>query len=188
MTELMRYAVFALMDDQTTSFVRMLQRSLSDRTGDCTVSFFPVHVTVRGRFLTNSSSALSAFKDIAHSKPFEPYRVELVGPVFRSPDLVWLQVRGGTAGSQQLGSLHEAVDAMTLPLIVEDEVSPLHRGKDYCPHVTLGWGCSEAGFLEYAATQPPLRFQARLKSLALVKYPQWPLREDVQIVAEADFS
>ncbi len=186
MTDLTRYAVFGLFDQQTTCRVRALQHRLTERTGNGTVLFFPVHVTIRGRFLGSSADILPAFRRIGESITRDPGIIELRGPVFRQPDLTWLQIDPATAGYRELCWMHRAADRVLRPYIVRDEVSPHHAGDSYCPHVTLGWGSSEADVLALPTTQAPVAIVAQMLSLALVKYPkEWPVDEDLKIIAEA---
>jgi len=119
----------------------------------------------------------------------DPGMIELRGPVFHPPDLTWLQIEPATAGFRELGRMHRAADTVLRPYIVRDEVSPLHAGDSYCPHVTLGWSSSEADVLALFTPPAPVAIVARLVSLVLVKYPEeWPVKEDLKIVYVAYLS
>jgi|SRR5271157_716035 len=183
MTNLTRYAVFGLFDEQTTCCVRDYQRRLTDRTGNGTVLFFPVHVTIRGRFLASAPDALGAFRQLGGSITRDLGPIELRGPVFRPPDLTWLQIEPATEGFRELGRMHRAADTVLRPYIIRDEVSPLHAGDSYYPHVTLGWGSSEADVLALFTPQASVVIVARLVSLVLMKYPEeWPVKAGLKVV------
>jgi len=187
MAELTRYAVFGLFDDRTTCLVRALQHQLADWTGNRTVFYFPVHFTIRGRFWADPRDAVDAFRRFGESDAYNLGGIELMDPVFRGPDLAWLQVNPATQGFREFCRMHRAADAALRPIIVRDEVSPNHAGEAYCPHVTLGWGSFGGDVLALLRSRPPITMVARLVSVALGKYPRgWPVNEDLTIVDALD--
>jgi hypothetical protein len=153
------------------------------------VLFFPVHVTIRGRFLASATDAVEAFRRLGETITHDVRMIELRGPVFRPPDLSWLRIDPATASFRELRRMHRVADTVLRPHIVRDEVSPLHAGNSYCPHVTLSWGSSEADVLALFTPQAPVAIVAQLVSLVLVKYPEeWPVKENLKIVNVADLS
>lgn len=187
MSELARYAVFGLLDKPTASSVRALQQQLARRSGNGVALHFPVHITVRGRFLSEPQHAVSAFHRLMGQEALSQASMVLSGPVFRLPDLVWLEICSGASSCAELATLHAKADAIFRQEMRHDEVMPEHAGENYCPHVTLGWGCSEADLATTPGLESKVKLVATLTSLALVAYPaMWPVREDLVVVEAHD--
>ncbi len=186
MTDLSRHAVFGLLDEATTHCLRSLQLRLAEKTGNRTALFFPVHVTLRGRFRTRPCLAEEAFRRFCRGDAYSPGPIELVGPVFRAPELVWLEVAAGTHAFHELARMHRDASEAFQTVLEEDEVPPEFAGAGYRPHVTLGWGGTAADAEQLAPASPTV-IAARMTALALVRYPpEWPVREELTIVASED--
>jgi hypothetical protein len=183
MADSLVYAVFGLLDEVASRRVRALQQQLTGRTGDRTASFFPVHVTIRGRFRAQPRLAGAAFRRFCESERHAPGAIELTGPVFRAPDLAWLEVGRSSRSFRELRRIHGNADDAVRGILDQDEVAAEHTGDGYTPHVTLGWGCNEEDVRALAAQEPSLVIAARLVAVALAKYPAgWPVSEELEVV------
>ena len=187
MSDLSRYAVFGLFDEATARRVRSLQHRLTERTGNRTVLFFPVHVTIRGRFWARPCLAEEGFRRFRKSNSYDPGLIELTGPAFHAPDLVWLEIGAATHGFQELGRMHRDANETFRSVLEKDEVLPRYAGDGFFPHVTLGWGCAKENADELLVPSSLATIAGRLTSLALVRYPTvWPVNEDLDMIELAN--
>src|SRR5579862_2952491 len=92
-TPLSRYAVFGLIDRRFQKQVRVWQRHLSALSGNNLSLRFPVHITLRGRFLAEKEKVVEAFHQMNTSCSFPDLKdVALERPSFHKPGLAWLKV------------------------------------------------------------------------------------------------
>lgn len=172
-----RYAVFGLLDDATARAVRPLQQRLSAATGNDLAQRFPVHITLRGRFRCTPDVVTQVWDEL-RLRHDRQHHIVLSGPVFRVPDLLWLEASPESTGYADLVRWHgELTRALK---VTEDETSPAHTGEGYRPHVTLGWGASEQ-LLDGPIEPFPLNLTTTVTTIVLAEYPAtWPASGVVQ--------
>jgi hypothetical protein len=186
MKDIVRYAVFGLLDEEATCRVGALQQQLTELTANRTALFFPAHITIRGRFWASDRSVNGVLRHLRESGSYASGPFQLIGPVFRPPDLLWLELSAATLGFRELSRMHRDVSALFRSIVQRDEVPADHAGEGFQPHVTLGWGCSPVDVGELEVSSLPISLSAEVASLALVKYPgEWPVTECLEIIETA---
>lgn len=177
-----RFLIFSTLDDALSVLIRQQQTRLSCLTGNQLALKFPVHITLRGPFWTGAEiPALSICLQRIY-RLYHPIPIILDGPVFVDPDLCWLEVVQTSAGFANLLDLHRHLDEELRRHVVTDDVPTNHKGKDYRPHVTVGWGADAA----IRHSRPPFwhcGITGVLEKVVLAVYPgHWPAEGEVEIV------
>jgi 2'-5' RNA ligase len=168
-----RYAVFGLLDDDATQAVRSTQQRLFGITGNDLALRFPVHVTLRGRFQADPEAVNRAWEQLC-LRLHGPSRFRLSRPVFRPPDLLWLEVKPESPGHANLVRWHSELTRELEAVVTEDETQPAHTGEGYRPHVTLGWGVT-GEVLALSGEIVPSASTAFVTAVVLAEYPStWP--------------
>ena len=179
-----RILVMGILDERLTAVVRDYRRRLSSLTGNQLALRFPVHVTLRGPFWTETDAG--ALGDFVHGicKDSRMVSIVLDGLAFVDPGLCWLPVKLQTEGAAALYAMHRRLDRELAPHVVRDDVPPDHKGRNYRPHVTLGWGVDAS----VCGNQPLFSdcdgLTGTLHGVAVGSYPDdWPDRGDVEIIS-----
>ncbi|MEB3828299.1 2'-5' RNA ligase family protein [Phormidium sp. CCY1219] len=182
MDEINRYAIFALLDFTSSRWVRHEQYRLARITQNYMAFCFPVHITIRGRFLATPERVAKAFREINPSVAKLPATISLNQPIYLQPDLAWLEVVPENQGYQTLRSLQEYFEDRVSGYAIADEVPDSHKHAGFRPHITLGWGVTPAVFQKFLGFHVPILPPSCIESLVLVRYPlHWPLTEAVKI-------
>lgn len=184
-----RFAIFGVLDERAGLLVRGLRERLSEATGNRLALSFPVHVTIRGRFLAHEVDARFVFGQLVQVwAAGPPGMLSLSGPAFCPPDLAWLQVEQSSLGYESLARLHREADAACLRCLVRDEVSAEHAGDGFSPHVTLGWGVTASQVTELLHSSR-LPINSWVERFALARYPSdWSQSRPVELIQSVDIS
>lgn len=195
-----RLLICGLLDEDLRGIARDYQTGLSELTGNRLALRFPVHITLRGPF--HASTAISSLCAILQRVCRLHLRVpiRLNGPVFVDPDLCWFEVGRTTAGFSTLLDLHGRFEKEIAKAVVLDDVPEDFKGRNYRPHVTLGWGVkgnavgassNGSGLLEaervtigdHPLFHRPVALTGVVENVAIARYPRgWPLEGDVEIL------
>ncbi|MDJ0705537.1 MAG: hypothetical protein QNJ46_19855 [Leptolyngbyaceae cyanobacterium MO_188.B28] len=185
MCDIKRLAIFALISSSDTHLVRLEQHYLTSLTGNSMALGFPVHITVKGRFLANQNAVEKVISDaglsIGSNIP-TPICVQLSEPKYIAPQLSWLEVLPSSEGFSQLTFLHQLFEQRIKEFVVEDEVPEAHKNSGFCPHITLGWGVTPQTWQEYSTNRKHILEQTQISHIALACYPyNWPINESVDL-------
>lgn len=185
MCEIKRLAIFALISNSDSHLVRLEQNYLTSLTRNSMALGFPVHITVKGRFLANQNVVERVIIDarlIIASNFVAPICVQLSDPKYIPPQLSWLEVLPSSDGFSQLTLLHQLFEQTIKEFVVEDEVPEAHKNSGFCPHITLGWGVTPRTWREFSISRKHTLQRAQISHLALVCYPHnWPMNESVDL-------
>lgn len=177
-----RFVIFGVVDEVLFEAVRVYQNALSRLTGDRKALCFPVHVTLRGPFWTDSGNLPSLIQRIKlHCESRFAFKVAVTGPVLVQPDLCWFEVITGTDGFSVCRDLHTRMREIVRPLAAADDVPADHAGINYRPHMTVGWGVGAA--IPDGIFAGPVSLVGMMRSIAVARYPDsWPIAGDVRVV------
>lgn len=187
MSSLKRLAVFGLISSKYIQSIRLEQHFLSGLTKNNIAFNFPVHVTLKGRFLAYDKNVEKIFHRIYFncSSLLIPSQaiVNLSNPKYIKPQLSWLEVLPDNQGFNSLMNIHQILEAEVKEFVVEDEVPKAHKNLGFRPHVTLGWGVTPQAWEEYSVSRVFSLKQAQVSHIALACYPQdWTANESVDIL------
>lgn len=183
MSELNRYAVFALLDSRSSCHIRSEQIRLASLTDNQMAFCFPIHITLRGRFIAKEDVVTKAFNDIKTACPLLPAEISLSEPRYIKPELGWLEVLPKNRGYEHLVYLHRLFEDRLKGAVIEDEVPESYKNSAFRPHVTLGWGVTPELWERYLSSELLTLKQTSIDQIALVIYPHsLPLREPVSTV------
>lgn len=166
-----RWAIFGLLDATSAVFIRRVQTELSTLVGNDRALRFPVHVTIRGRFIAREPDAESFFQALARGWS-KPLATRLCAPSASNSGVAWLGVSNAEC-QVVLRRLHCDAERRAAALRLGDEVPPEHKLRNYEPHVTLAWDCQTA-MLDRMVREHGERLEslrASVVDLALVRYP-----------------
>lgn len=184
MPHLKRYAIFALLDAGSASSIRSKQRRLTEITGNKMAFIFPVHITLKGRYIADESVILEAFKEINLSAIKIPIDICLSQSLYIQPELAWLEVLPHYQGYETLLHLHKLFENLLSQVVIEDEVPEAYKNLGFRPHVTLGWGVTPEAWTRYfSKEQLPALYPSRIDSIALVRYPDsWHREGNIDVI------
>lgn len=174
-----RLLILGTLNDELSTGIRHYQERLSSLTGNLLALRFPAHITIRGPFWTETGLARSRdwIENICRS--YRQIEIVLNGPASVDPDLCWLEVDPASAGFAGLRELHMKLEDEVGSLVAIDDVPANHKGENYRPHVTLGWGTDSATHRNL----PAWRATGFLDRVAVAVYPQnWPIKGNVEII------
>lgn len=184
MSDLSRYAIFALLDSNSASIIRNEQHRLSSITANKMAFCFPVHITLKGRFIAKESklNKLANFKLTNINTPFD---ISLSQSLYINPELVWLELLPYAQGYETIVNLHKLFEDIVKPDVIEDEVPESHKNNYFRPHVTLGWGLTPQ-FWEKYSLQELLRFyECKIDNIVLVCYPNnWLQGSPIKVISK----
>lgn len=185
-----RYAIFGLIDQTTAKLIRTSQQVLSTCTGNSLALRFPIHITLRGPFWANSNGIHSLLNQTKKSTAaFHRLEVLLEGPVLVSPALCWLELTATGPALQYMSRLHNVLEGLVAPLMLRDDVPDEHKGANFRPHVTLGWGVSPVTLCANLFNAEPLRLHGMIESIAIVRYPEkWPEEGSVEVLGRSNLA
>lgn len=177
-----RFVIIGIVDDILSDTVRKYQDALSSLTGDRKALCFPVHVTLRGPFRADGGNiALLAEEIHRYRESCSVFQIVVAGPLFVQPDLCWLEVQAEGGGLTTCGNLHREMEKAARPVVVQDDVPDGHRGDNYRPHVTVGWGAAEG--IASDVFPGPVSLNGTIGSIAVARYPDaWPDEGEVRVV------
>jgi 2'-5' RNA ligase len=166
-----RWAIFGLLDAKTEAVIRRVQSELSILVRNDRALRFPVHVTVKGRFLASESDAESVFRELAMAWN-EPLAARLCAPSVSSAGIAWLSVSDPDSLAT-LRLFHRDAEGLVAALGLVDEVPFEHKLNGYVPHATLAWNCrtEELDRVDNEYGQLIESLRASVVDLALVRYP-----------------
>ena len=191
MQNLSRFAVFAVMISENEELIRAEQRYLTHLTGNRLALAFPVHITLKGRFLADKNTVITTFKNtvtkILEKTKIEfpplPKTIHISNAKYVNSQLSWLEVLPNTQGFYTLLYLHSTFEKEMNGLVVIDEVPEEHKNSNFCPHITLGWGVTLEVWEKYLADRKLNLNQSQIKYIALASYPQnWQLGESINLI------
>jgi hypothetical protein len=184
MSHLNRYAIFALLDSGSASSIRSKQRRLTEITGNKMAFMFPVHITLKGRYIAQEDVISEAFQEINLTAIEVPVDICLSEPQYIKPELAWLEVLPQYQGYKTLLCLHKLFENLLSQVVIEDEVPEAYKNSGFRPHVTLGWGVTPEAWARYFSNAHiPVLHPSRIGSIALVRYPDsWPREGDIDVV------
>lgn len=191
MANLARFAVFAILASESHKLIRDEQYYLTSLTGNNLAFGFPIHITLKGRFLAYENTAMTVFNDAVkkilknfHSD-FRPSSkiIYLSKPKYISSQLSWIEVLPDTQGFYTLLNFHNYFEQEMNNFLVIDEVPEEHKNENFCPHITLGWGVTKENWYQYSIKRRFNLSQTQITYIALALYPKdWPLEESVNLV------
>lgn len=183
MSDIGRFAIFALITNGDEKIIRNEQNYLTKLTGNTLALGFPVHITLKGRFLASKKIIIDFMKKANLSSLCLETRVGLSKPQYIGSGLSWLEILPDTLGFSSLLSLHSFLEIEVSRILMIDEVPETHKNIYFRPHVTLGWSVTPEVWHEYAATTKFGSTQIQISHIALACYHQrWPLEESVTSV------
>ncbi|MHC1728787.1 MAG: 2'-5' RNA ligase family protein [Syntrophobacteraceae bacterium] len=178
-----RLLILAVPGDALSNITRQHQTRLSYWTGNRLAQKFPVHVTLRGPFWTSAEMHTLSECLQRVCRLYRPIPVLLNGPVFVDPDLCWLEVVRTSTGFADLLDLHRHLDEEMKRHLVIDDVPANHKGNNYRPHMTVGWGADAAIRDKVEPIWKPGKVTGVLEKAALAVYPEhWPVEGRVELV------
>lgn len=114
---------------------------------------FPLHLTIRGRFLVRPGELASVAREVARGLPKLPaFRAELRGPLQPREDLWWYEILPGHRGFATARQAHELADTVLAEhgLIVRDLTPSAYKGTGFRPHITVSFSGLTPGDVERA--------------------------------------
>ncbi len=184
MSQIERYAIFALIDSKSASSIRREQYRLTTTTGNEIALHFPVHVTLKGRYFAEESVVLNTFKEINLTHIKLPFDICLSEPSYIQPELAWLEILPQHQGYGTLRWLHQFFENSMSQVVIEDEVPERFKKSGFRPHVTLSWGVTPEAWKIYYSDRykHTLKF-SKVDSIALVRYSNsWPQEGKIDVV------
>ncbi len=178
-----RLLILATLTDAPTRIMRQYQARLSRMTGNQLALKYPVHITLRGPFLTGVEvkDLRSCLQRVCGN--VRPFQVVLDGPVFVDPDLCWFEVNPASEGYRRLLQLHNHLEDEFRTHVARDEVPESFKKNNYRAHVTIGWGVDFATRKSWAADRKSETIMTTLEKAAIAAYPpEWPSEGVVKIV------
>lgn len=177
-----RYVVFGVVDDILFQTVRIHQNDLCDVTGDTRALRFPVHITFRGPFRTGSTILPILFSTVNRCCESRfAFEITVRGPILVDPDLCWFEVQTPAPGFSCCLDIHEDLERLLSPFVMDDDVPVRHKGENYRPHITVGWGALPGvGENTFAG---PVILTGTIKNISVGCYPDaWPAMGDVKVI------
>jgi hypothetical protein len=178
-----RLLICGLLNDGFSDAVREHQNRLSRLTGNLLALKFPVHITLRGPFWTGTD--VHTLGNILYGVCRFHRRVQVLlkGPAFIDPNLCWLEVDPASTGFLNLSDLHRHLEDEMNPQVVLDDVPANHKGNNYRPHVTLGWGMNSDAHPNQLPFRESTDLVATLERIVIAGYPEgWPSEGTVEII------
>ncbi len=178
-----RLLIFGILNDDIFTVVRQQQKRLSHLTGNQLALKFPIHITLRGPFWTYAE--IHSLGDILNRVCRYHRRIQVLlnGPVFVDPDLSWLEVSPDSIGFSNLLGLHRHFEREINQQIIIDDVPATHKGENYRPHVTVGWGTNIATHRNQLPFWKSTNLIGTLERVAIANYPDgWPSKGNVEVI------
>lgn len=178
-----RLLIMGVLDRDISRVVRRQQENLSSLTGNRLALEFPVHITLRGPFWTDAE--VHTLSEIVSGVCQSHHGVQVIldEPSFIEPDLCWREVSSASPGIPALRALNRELDYGLMPYIAVDDVPAIHKGDNYRPHVTLGWGIDAAVPENHLHLFKPSPSIAAIECVAIAGYPEgWPAGGAVKIL------
>jgi 2'-5' RNA ligase len=152
--------------------------------------YFPVHITLRGRFLAKKSILLKIVNEIKQIDIKIPIDIQLSEPMYIDPELVWLEVLPYYKGYRTLLFLHQLFEELVRESVIKDEVPDVYKGNEFRPHLTLGWGVKYEAWEELLYTGLTPVQESKIDSIVLVRYsrrspPSYPPRKENTLIKES---
>lgn len=187
-----RFAVFALIESKDAQLIRFEQRSLTQLTGNSIALGFPVHITLKGRFLASSNVIRKIFEETCFKhlclQPTLDTTIYLSNPKHLKSQLSWLEVLPENKGFYTLHLLHQIFEHQVNQLVLKDEVPDNHKYLNFRPHVTLGWGVTCENWQTYSTSEKFSLSKAEISHIGLVQYHKdWPAEEPVNLILKIPF-
>lgn len=180
MSNIGRFAIFALIANSDEETVRVEQHYLTNLTGNTMALNFPVHITLKGRFIAPEDIVINFLKEIDLTSLNLYTNISLSKPRYIKSQLSWLEVLPNTLGFDTLVHLHSFFEKEINSFVVLDEVPEYHKNLYFRPHITLGWGVTLEDWYKYSFNRRFRSSQAQITHVALARYHQkWPLEESV---------
>ena len=179
-----RLAVYGLVLSEDVEPIRCLQRQWARETRDDRALRFPVHLTIRGPFISRIRDEVEAAERVIACLPRQvpEARLPLLPLAWIAPSLLWLEA-APSHGREELTRLHHVLHTrLDDDIVVFDHVLPEHAGAGYRPHITICWAASAQSLsLPTAASRPPPA--VRVGRIAVVAYPsEWPEAGRVKVL------
>lgn len=127
MSTIDRFAIFALVVDSNEEKIRAEQHCLTNLTGNTTALGFPMHITLKGRFLAPKDTVVDFLKEIDLTFLHIQHNISLSEPMYIEPELSWLEVLPNTSGFHILVSLHCFFEKEISRFVIFDEVPAEHK-------------------------------------------------------------
>jgi hypothetical protein len=179
-----RYGIFAILDKISSDEIRHEQYFLTQITKDHQSLRFPVHITLKGRFLAEENIIINKWHKFNFNTLVLPLKVSLSLPLYVSPDLVWLEVLSNDKVYKNLVNLHNFFENELETNIVKDEVPNCHKKIGFRPHITLGWKVTKEAWLQYKHNKNFQINECKIGNINLVKYPtNWMNKGLITVVA-----
>lgn len=183
MSNIGRFAIFALITNIDEETIRVEQRCLTSLTANTMALSFPVHITLKGRFIASEDIVINFLKEIDLTSLHLQTNIGLSKPRYIESQLSWLEVLPNTLGFDTLVLLHNFFEKEINSFVVLDEVPEYHKNLHFRPHITLGWGVTLEVWYKYSFNRIFRSSQAQISHVALARYHQkWPLEESVTSV------
>lgn len=188
MSDLARYAIFALLDYQSSLKIRNEQRLLSKITNNKRAFAFPIHITLRGRFIAKQSAILDKFRFLNISKTNINFDISLSNPYYHKPELVWRELVPSNKGYDQIADLHIFFQEQIQPEVIEDEVPEIHKNSGFRPHVTLGWCVTDDFWTIFLDKIFEQCYLSKIVDIVLVHYPNdWMKGKKINVVTKINY-
>lgn len=185
MSDIKRFAIFAIITNSDEEKIRSEQRHFTNLTGNTMALGFPVHITLKGRFLASKDIVVNLLNKTDLASLCSQTEIELSKPKYIYPQLSWLEVLSDTPGFNNLLFLHSFFEREINRFVVSDEVPENHKNAHFRPHITLGWGITPRVWQKYSSIENFGSVQIGFSHIALACYhQQWPLEETVTSIME----
>lgn len=178
-----RLLILVTLPEASTKILRQYQAQLSRMTGNQLALKYPVHITLRGPFLTGVGvqDLRSCLQRVCGN--VRPFQVVLNGPVFVDPDLCWFEVNPASEGYRRLQRMHNHLEDELRTHVARDDIPESFKKDNYRAHVTIGWGVDLATRESWAADRKSETIVTALEIAAIAAYPpEWPSEGVVEIV------
>jgi len=183
MSNVGRFAIFALITNSDEETIRIKQHCLTSLTGNTMALNFPVHITLKGRFIAPEDLVINFLKGINLTSLHLRTNIGLSKPRYIKSQLSWLEVLPNTLGFDTLVLLHSFFEKEINRFVVIDEVPEYHKNFHFRPHITLGWGVTLEVWYKYSFNRKFCSSQTQITHVALARYHQkWPLEEPVNSI------
>lgn len=176
MSNLERFAIFAIVDLHSANRIKSFQMQLAKLTSNYVALNFPVHITLKGRFWAYENFVIESFKRIKLTPLTE--KVEVSKPTHIRPSLLWLEVLKSCNSYKLLSDYHYLLDTYFKSIVQIEEMPVEHKFLNFRPHITLGWDVpycfysKNTGFIDKFYVNNNEKDYVKVVSICLAKYPK----------------
>lgn len=186
MSHLGLFAIFGLIDYDSSLKIRNEQQELTKITNNKQAFIFPIHITLKGRFIAKEVTILNQFSSFYFSKKEITFDILLGNPYYNKPELVWRELFSSNKGYQEILTLHKFFEEQIQPNVIKDEVPESHKYLlGFRPHVTLGWGVTSEYWKIFSDLSFEPFYECKIIDIILVRYPnEWRKGKKIDVLSK----